>query len=217
MADFDMPASGTWERRGGWVVRRLAADAGLTLGQAAGLVGNLGYESGGFKTLQETKPLVAGSAGGWGWAQWTGPRRRAFEKWSAENGLGANTDEANYGFLLHELLGDYKGFANKLRQTGSIEDACRLTHEVYERPQDVLDGSYRSGSARLTYARRALAGAQDAAKASPDASTPISAVTPRDTIKRLQEALGAVSDGIFGPRSRAKLNEVLRAAGQPEI
>lgn len=44
-----------------------------------------------------------------------------------------------------------------------------------------------------------------------------SAVSPRDTIKRIQEALGVVSDGIFGPRSRAALNTVLTAAGQPGI
>ena len=45
----------------------------------------------------------------------------------------------------------------------------------------------------------------------------VSAVSPRDTIKRIQEALGVVSDGIFGPRSRAALDAVLRAAGQQGI
>ena len=48
-------------------------------------------------------------------------------------------------------------------------------------------------------------------------SQPVTAVSPRDTIKRVQEAIGATSDGVFGPRSRAKLNEVLRAAGQPPL
>lgn len=48
-------------------------------------------------------------------------------------------------------------------------------------------------------------------------STPVSAVTPRDTIKRVQEAIGVVSDGAFGPRSRAALNAVLIAAGQDGI
>lgn len=40
------------------------------------------------------------------------------------------------------------------------------------------------------------------------------AMTPIETIKRVQTDLGAVSDGIFGPRSRAALNAVLTAAGQ---
>lgn len=43
------------------------------------------------------------------------------------------------------------------------------------------------------------------------------AVSPRDTIKRIQEALGVVNDGIFGPITRQALNDVLRAAGQPGI
>lgn len=48
-------------------------------------------------------------------------------------------------------------------------------------------------------------------------SSPLTAISPRDTIKRVQEAIGTTSDGVFGPRSRAKLNEVLAAAGQREM
>lgn len=219
MTDFDMPETGTWEQRGGWVVRRLEKDAGLTVEQAAGLVGNLGYESGGFKLLQEIKPLVPGSAGGYGWAQWTGPRRRAFEKWCVENALFPHSDEANYGFLLHELLGDFKGFASRLRKALTIEDACRLTHEHYERPQDVLDGSYRSGPDRLKWARRALAGAQAVPvdPAGPQVGTMPNAISPFDKIKAIQLVLGVKQDGAFGRISRAHLNELLRAAGQPGV
>lgn len=46
---------------------------------------------------------------------------------------------------------------------------------------------------------------------------PDSAVTPRETIKRIQEALGVTSDGSFGPRSREALNAVLAADGQPQL
>lgn len=52
------------------------------------------------------------------------------------------------------------------------------------------------------------------AAAATGVSAPISALTPRDTIKRVQDALGVVSDGSFGPRSRAALNALLTAAGQ---
>src|SRR4029079_2065686 len=97
MTDFDMPKTGTWEQRGGWVVRRLMADLGLTDYQAAGLVGNLGFESVGFRTLQEMAPAVSGSKGGYGWAQWTGVRRRAFEAWCVAHHLPMASDEANYG------------------------------------------------------------------------------------------------------------------------
>lgn len=222
MTSFDMPSTGTWEVRGGWVIRRLAQDAGLTQEQAAGLVGNLGYESRGFATLQEMKPAVEGSDGGFGWAQWTGPRRRTFEKWCAENAVFPNSDEANYGYLLHELLGDYKSFAAHLRQMHSIEDACRLTHEQYERPQDVLDGSYRSGPDRLKWARRAMTGAK---------ATPIAVADPagetaepmraHEAVKAVQRALADsgvypadLIDGLFGRRSLAALNALLMADGQ---
>jgi hypothetical protein len=46
------------------------------------------------------------------------------------------------------------------------------------------------------------------------APVPPAAVTPIETIKRIQEALGVVSDGAWGRRSRAALNAVLTAAGQ---
>jgi hypothetical protein len=201
VAEFNMPKTGTWEQRGGWVVRRLEKDAGFTIEQAAGLVGNLGYESNEFRTLQEIKPLIPGSRGGAGWAQWTGPRRRNFEAWCAENALSPSSDKANYGFLLHELKGDFKGFAAKLRLVLSIEDACRMTHEVYERPSDVLDGSYRSGPARLKYAKRALAGAQ---KVKQD-STTFGAADPVDLCRQMQRALGVEDDGWPGDETYAAM------------
>jgi len=71
---------------------------------AAAVLGNIGGETKGFVHLQEIKPLVKGSRGGYGWCQWTGPRRRAYEAWCEGQGLDPASDEANYGFLLHELL-----------------------------------------------------------------------------------------------------------------
>ena len=73
---------------------------------ATGIVASLAAESGGFKTLQELNPQGGKNArGGYGYAQWTGPRRRQFEAWVADNNLDINSYEANYGFLKHELQG----------------------------------------------------------------------------------------------------------------
>jgi len=220
----------TWEERGGEYVRRLVRDLGLATEQAAGLVGNLGFESIGFTTMQEIKPLVPGSAGGYGVAQWTGPRRRNFEAWCAENALFPHSDEANYGFLLHELRGDYRGFTARLRQMRSVEDACRLTHKEYETPSDVLDGSYRSGPARLTYARRALAGALDRQSVDDVGQAPQEAREKAiERLKAIQAVLleaglytrpdgsPARVDGDFGERSRLGFDLLLQAAGQPGI
>ena len=205
MVNFDMPKTGTFEQRGGWVVRALMRDVGLSIEQAAGLVGNLGYESAGFTKLQEMQPMVRGSRGGYGWAQWTGPRRRKFEAWAEANDLPVSSDEANYGFLLEELRGAYRGFTADLKRRGTIEEACRLTHRAYETPSDVLDGSYRSGPARLQYARRALAGAQNPAAAP--------SYTRTDAARDMQAALAklglytAEQDGIWGSKSRAAYNK----------
>ena len=105
---FDMPKAGTWEERGGWVVRALIADINLKIENSAGLVGNLGGESGEFEDLQEKRPTIPGSKGGRGWAQWTGysstnNRRKLFEDWCVQSRLDPDSDEGNYGYLVHEL------------------------------------------------------------------------------------------------------------------
>ena len=81
----------------------LVNELGITSAAASGIVGNLAHESAGFKQLQEVTPLVEGSRGGYGFAQWTGSRRRQFEQWSKENNLNPSSYEANKGFLVHEL------------------------------------------------------------------------------------------------------------------
>ena len=62
-----------YAQRAPMIMADLKRELGLTHEQAAGLVGNLGYESAGFKALQEGRPISG--AGGFGYAQWTGPRR----------------------------------------------------------------------------------------------------------------------------------------------
>lgn len=113
----------------------LQKELGLTQAQAAGFVGNLAHESGNFKTLQEVSPLVKGSRGGFGYAQWTGPRRRQFEAFAKEKGLDVTSFEANYGFLIHELTNTSEGSVLKaLRQAGDARSAARIVSEQFLRP-----------------------------------------------------------------------------------
>lgn len=83
---------------------RLTKDLSITDVQAAGIWGNVGGETGGLTALQEKNPTVAGSKGGWGWMQWTGPRRRAFLAWCEKEGLDPSADEANYRYLVFETI-----------------------------------------------------------------------------------------------------------------
>lgn len=201
---FDMPKTGTWEQRGGWVVKRLAADLGLTLTQAAGLVGNLGYESRGFTALQEVVPLVRGSRGGYGWAQWTGPRRNSFEAWCNATGLMPSSDQANYEFLLLELRGAYSSTVVALKQMTTLAQAVFSVGQTYEHPAGTTPNNLPGNADRLVWARRALAGAQ-----SEDISITPSIPPARD----LQRALANLGlyldeiDGIWGPKSSAALGK----------
>lgn len=117
------------------VKQSLMRDLGLEDHIAAGIVGNLQHESGNFKSLQEKNPLVKGSRGGFGWAQWTGPRRKAFEKWAKERNLDVTSDAANYGFLLHELTqtGEKK-VLKALQRTKTAEEAAEIFSNVFLRP-----------------------------------------------------------------------------------
>nr|WP_319513797.1 phage tail tip lysozyme [uncultured Cohaesibacter sp.] len=116
----------------------LQRDLALTKEQAAGVVGNLAHESAGFSTLQEISPLVQGSLGGYGYAQWTGSRpggrRSNFMNYAVENDLDPTSYEANYGFLKHELEGAYSGVLDDLKDDETLKEATRTILNDYESP-----------------------------------------------------------------------------------
>lgn len=113
----------------------LQRDLGLTQAQAAGVVGNLATETGNFQHMQEINPVVKGSRGGFGYAQWTGPRRRQYEAWAQENGLDPTSYEANYGFLVHELTATPESrVMGDLTAAETPEQAAQVFSEQFLRP-----------------------------------------------------------------------------------
>lgn len=128
----------------------LKRDFGLTDEQAAGVVGNLMHESGGFNSLQEINP--SSGRGGYGYAQWTGPRRTAFENYATRNNLEPSSYEANYGYLKHELANDpyERRQFNTVKNARTAEEAARLVSENFLRP-----GNPNLAS-RQNYANQAL-------------------------------------------------------------
>lgn len=128
----------------------LMRELGLTDIQAAGLLGNLGHETGGFAHLQEVAPAVPGSPGGWGIAQWTGPRRRAMEAWCRARGLDPALEAANEGYLRAELSTVEAPALMALRQARTLEQATEVFCRLFERPGIVALPD------RLVWARRAL-------------------------------------------------------------
>jgi hypothetical protein len=129
-----------------WLIR----DFSLTPMHAAAILGNGGHESKGLTDLQEDAPTVKGSRGGWGWFQWTGPRRRKFEAWCKERVLGPSSDAANYGFLKYELDGEYKSSITKLKRQTSLRDAVVAFEASYEK------AGVKHYPSRIKYAEAAL-------------------------------------------------------------
>lgn len=131
---------------------RLQSDLALTRVQAAGPFGNGDVESAGFNTLQEIKPVVPGSAGGYGWMQWTGPRRKQYVAWCSDNGLNPAEDEANYRFMVYELQTTEKAALAALRQATTVEQAATTVCTRYLRPGvPHLDRRITSARAALGY------------------------------------------------------------------
>ena len=130
------------------VMADLIKDFGLTKNQAAGILGNLGVECAGFTVMQELHPIAG--LGGYGWAQWTGPRRTEFMTWCTDHGLDKNSDQGNYGFLKHELETDFKGVIDLLKNTDTLEDAVIVVLKHYEM------AGVEATSHRLDWAQLAL-------------------------------------------------------------
>lgn len=99
--------------------------------QAAGIVGNFGYESAGFTILHEIGQPPG--RGGYGWGQWTGPRRQAFLHWCLTHHLDWRSDIANESYAIFELDGEYHYVVNALMRTTSVDEASDLFEKLYER------------------------------------------------------------------------------------
>lgn len=158
------------------IMAKLLSDFAIAVEDAAAIVGNLGHESLGFTAMQEFKPTVAGSKGGWGWAQWTGPRRRAFEAWCKRTGKDPASDDANYAWLFLELKG-IEG--TEVAAIGKTVAAKGLDAKVEAFERAFLRAGVKHYDSRKLWAKRALEAYQGAKpvpapKPSPIPETPLS-------------------------------------------
>lgn len=141
----------TFTDKAPWIINLLKADFGLTTEDGAAIVGNLGHESGGFKYFQEIDPVVPGSRGGFGWCQWTGPRRVAFESYCKRNHLDPKSDRANYGYLFTELKGSEKGAIPAVKKAIGLQGKVAAFEAHFERAGVINMPS------RMRYANQAMA------------------------------------------------------------
>lgn len=111
------------------LVTDLMRELDLTREQALGFVGNLAHESAGFKKLEEVGP-----GKGYGYAQWTGPRRTAFESWSKKQGLEPSSYEANLGFIVKEMKGPERSSLARIKKADTADKAATVAMNSYFRP-----------------------------------------------------------------------------------
>lgn len=112
-------------------MRQLMADFELKDFHAGGVFGNIGHECVGFTVLHEIGQPEG--KGGYGWAQWTGPRRVQFFNWCTEHNLDWISDEANYGFLEFELRTSQSDAISALLKTTTLEAAVQAFERNFER------------------------------------------------------------------------------------
>ena len=114
-----------------WLIDKLHGDFNLTQTQAAGICGN-GYQESMLTAELEDDGIVTSPTRGIGWFQWTGPRHRAFMAWCSGARLDWTTDDAEYGFLKHELSTDYAYVLVHLRATRTLAEATASFEKYYE-------------------------------------------------------------------------------------
>jgi hypothetical protein len=105
---------------------------------------------------------VKGSRGGWGWCQWTGPRRTAAERYWSRHGYDPSSDTANYKWLFLELKGP-----EGRRALPALKVAKSLPGKAVAFERAFLRAGIKHDASRIAWARRALAAYQATPQATP--------------------------------------------------
>lgn len=123
-----------------YFMTNLQRDFGLTRNQAAGIVANLWHESAGMNPgINQGGAIGAPNSNmqsGYGIAQWTGSRKQDYLDYCSANRLDPSSEQANYGFLKHELQTTQAGAIDAVRNTESAQDATVVFCNTFERPGD---------------------------------------------------------------------------------
>ena len=107
---------------------------GVPLVVAQGVTARMNGESGLDPGINEINPTVAGSRGGFGLAQWTGPRRRQFEAFAADRGAQLDDPEVQLDFLMWENANTEKDAWSKVMGAKDATEAAQLFTTHWERP-----------------------------------------------------------------------------------
>lgn len=116
------------------VIQGLVA-RGLPHHVALGAAGNISIEAPNFNTgVNEYAPIVPGSRGGYGLNQWTGPRRKQFERFADDRGAAYDDLDTQLDFTVWELQNTESRAGNALARTTTPEEAARVYSNQFLRP-----------------------------------------------------------------------------------
>lgn len=101
---------------------------------ADGFITNFKDESGLNPGINEAMPLVPGSRGGFGLAQWTGPRRVALERFAAAKGVSPADPDLQMDFLMQELQGSEADAGQSIMSAQTPQDAAVRVARDFLRP-----------------------------------------------------------------------------------
>lgn len=116
-----------------YVVGALTA-RGVPVHVAQGVAARWMTESGLDSAVNEIAPTVKGSRGGFGFAQWTGPRRVALEELAAARGVPASDPETQFDFFMIENAGPEKAAWGKVLAAKDATEAAKIFTLAWERP-----------------------------------------------------------------------------------
>jgi hypothetical protein len=146
-------------------IRQGLISRGLPEHVADGFMMNFQDESGMNPGINEQNPTVPGSRGGFGLAQWTGPRRRALEAFAAERGVPAGDANMQLDFLMTELQGPESNAAQSIFGASDSGQAGAAIVNKFLRPAEAHRASrearYTGGQAAPQGQPPRVAGGQD--------------------------------------------------------
>lgn len=97
---------------------------------------NIADESGFDPTINERNPMVAGSRGGFGLAQWTGPRRKQLEQFAQARGTSPGDLNTQLDFLVAELQGPERAAGQAIMSSRNAGEAASAIVNKFLRPAE---------------------------------------------------------------------------------
>lgn len=128
------PVASSGSPPGADAIREGLIKRGVPVPVADGFIMNFRDESGFNPGLNEAKPLVPGSRGGFGLAQWTGPRRVALEQFAQQSGRPVGDVDTQLDFLMSELNGAEAGSAQSFMSAKTPQEAAVAIARNFLRP-----------------------------------------------------------------------------------